>query len=186
MNADKELTRIADALERIADAMERRDEPKRTRPLLITATAANAYLEAMRANAHALRGRMTTKEIAAAIGMELTRGSQAELGRALTEYGARKGKSGSTRYYVFDPLTQDEDNEGQQIQPQGQRDEPDTVPEWMRTLMQENAAKLRGTMALGAVADALGIPRKDTALERLQAHLAALSVKSSDGAYTFA
>lgn len=185
MNVEKELTRIADALERIADAMECSDAPKRARPLRITAIAANAYLEAMHANAHALRGRMTTKEIAAAIGMELTRGSQAELGRALTEYGAHKGKSGSTRYYVFDPLPQPADSVGQQSQPQGQQPEPDAVPEWMRTLMKDNAAKLRGTMELGAVADALGIPRKDTTLERLQAHLAALPVKSSEGVYTF-
>lgn len=55
----------------------------------------------MREHSFSLYGRMSLLEISKVIGVELTRGNQADFGRALTALGVKKGKSGSTRYYVF-------------------------------------------------------------------------------------
>jgi hypothetical protein len=93
------IERIAIALERIADALERN---RRAAPSRINATAAHIFVEAMREHRHKLKGRMSIEEIAAAIEMSVTRSDRTAIGEALTQYGARKGKSGSARYYVFD------------------------------------------------------------------------------------
>lgn len=93
------IERIAIALERIADALETSQRPKARR---ICSENAQVYLDALESHSHALRGRMTVQEISNAIGIEVTRSDQAAIGHALTAFGALKGKSGSTRYYVFD------------------------------------------------------------------------------------
>lgn len=91
------LERIAVALEKIAEA----SKLDRAEPSRINATTHLVYLRAMRENSEKLTGRMSVEEISQAIGMPVGRGDRVSVGIALTEYGALKGKSGSSRYYVF-------------------------------------------------------------------------------------
>lgn len=63
--------------------------------------AASPYLEAIRANAHKLTGRMTAAEVQEAIGVKIRHGDRVAFGLAVSEFGAKRGRSGSQRYYIF-------------------------------------------------------------------------------------
>lgn len=93
------LERIAIALEAIAAGQQATRTPRAN---AITACASSAYLGALERNSERLKGRMSMAQISEVISMPVGRGDQASIGAALTAYGARKGKSGSARYYVFD------------------------------------------------------------------------------------
>lgn len=95
----KNIERIAISLERIAAALEAQT---RNRAIRIQSVSASKFTNALRLNSHKLKGRMSVTEISAAIGIPVTRSDNVAIGLALTEVGARKGKSGSARYYVFD------------------------------------------------------------------------------------
>lgn len=96
MNHDT-FERIATALESIAESLKQSRKPSGG---LNTRRSAE-FLEALRAHADELKGRMSLQEIAFTIDMEVGRGDQLHIGAALTEYGAHKGKSGPARYYLF-------------------------------------------------------------------------------------
>ena len=98
------LERIATALETIAEALTRKPEPSKPRQItgeVSESSMAGHYLAALLANDHRLNGRLTVEQIASICGVEVTRNTQAEMGRALTAFGAGKQKSGSVRYYHF-------------------------------------------------------------------------------------
>jgi hypothetical protein len=95
------LTRIASALERIAEALETNHDNAVAKRLSADPIH-RAFIGTLAHHRTQLRGRMTMQEICEVTGMIITKHNRVAIGHALTAFGAQKGKSGSTRYYVFD------------------------------------------------------------------------------------
>lgn len=91
---------IVTALERIADALEARKPRERTQ--FIASKPVEDFLAMMEASRQKLRGKMTAFDVAMAIGAIITPTDRTAFGLALTQFGAKKGRTGRARYYVFD------------------------------------------------------------------------------------
>lgn len=93
--------KVEDALEaynaliarRLGEGMNRIEEPE--------SPASIEFIAAMRLNRHKLKGRMSAQQVSEAIGIPIDHSSRLAFGMAVKAIGAKKGKSGSTRYYVF-------------------------------------------------------------------------------------
>lgn len=117
MQSKKKILKVISTLRAAADALEELvSEP--AKPTFSPengetqdTVAGSIFLKAMRENCHKLKGRMTVAELSDAIGMKVGRGDRVAIGLAVQAYGATRGKSGSTRYYIFN----DQGGEGAEL-----------------------------------------------------------------------
>lgn len=96
----EQAERIAIALERIAAALEPKPKDGRQHNSFPAHRQAE-FAAALSEHADMLSGRMTLPEIINIIGVKVRHGDRMAIGKALTEFGALKGRTGSQRYYVF-------------------------------------------------------------------------------------
>lgn len=92
--------RIINALERIAAALEPKPKDGRQHNSFPAHRQAE-FAAALDAHSSQLIGRMTLSEITETIGITIKHGDRVAMGKALTEFGALKGRTGSQRYYIF-------------------------------------------------------------------------------------
>jgi hypothetical protein len=119
--------------------------------------------------------RVTPKDIMEAIGRPTDLGSLRLAGAWLRMlFGPPKRSNGRASYHIPYQET------GTSNAPPGAI-KSGVVPPWMEKLLQEKRRDLRGTMSLGAAADALDHPREGPAAERLRQHLTALGFASDMG-----
>ena len=112
MRAKTHLKRAIEALRKAADELEAAAqliEPSgQARPSVrpdagetAISVAASLFYQAMQANSEKLYGRMTLADVSSAIGVEVRHGDRVSFGMAIRQFGAKRGRSGSERYYIF-------------------------------------------------------------------------------------